>query len=469
MTSQPAKPTNTEVEAKAGQASARASRNWVIPALFGLGLLLRLVGVLFSGMHDVDQIVLVWGISVREQGLGQAFAGTYGVLSYAAFGAAAEGAAQTPRFWWAPYKLLEIASELGILGCLTLLLRPDLRWWALCLFWLNPWFVVHGAWHGFWDGPHTLFGLIGLVVLRASDASSRGWMMCGVSFAIAALFKPQGLAYFVLPMGMFLMCLTIVGRMIRPLASYAVGVVAIILLGSAVLGVTGGDPNDQIASFVQAVNTMPALCNGCVGVWRPVTGALQALLGQEGPSYMLVLPINLDRSLNLIGLTAAYGVVACLALRFASITARRTGIQSETGALLVTLAALIVPQLAPHAHLNHTYAAAVLLIPFIVGKRQLVAFWSVIVAVMLYAHLATYQLGVVPDIHERDGLLQLQSEANALLVRHVPLEPAVTVLSIVVCAASVAIVWCLVRAAATYPTADRGALRANGSRVRTPA
>src|SRR6266849_4754354 len=105
-------------------------------------------------------------MGVREEGLGPAFAGVYGVLSYALFGTAAQGVTLIPRFWWAPYKLLEIGSEAGILACLWFLLPPGRRFWALPFFWLNPWFVLHGAWQGFWDGPYTLFGLLALVILR---------------------------------------------------------------------------------------------------------------------------------------------------------------------------------------------------------------------------------------------------------------------------------------------------------------
>src|SRR5712671_4937435 len=109
-------------------------RQRTIIALVAVGLAARLVGVLFNGMHDVDQIVLIWGMGVREEGLGPAFAGVYGVLSYALFGVAAEGVTLIPRFWWAPYKLLEIASEAGILASLWFLLPAGRGVWALPVF-----------------------------------------------------------------------------------------------------------------------------------------------------------------------------------------------------------------------------------------------------------------------------------------------------------------------------------------------
>jgi hypothetical protein len=442
-----------------------APRQRTIIVLVVVGLLARLLGVLFNGMHDVDQIVLVWGMAVREEGLGPAFAGVYGVFSYALFGAAAEGVTLIPRFWWAPYKLIVIGSEAGIFACLVFLLPAGRRFWALPFFWLNPWFVVHGAWQGYWDGPYTLFGLLALVILRAVRGEVLAWALAGAVLMMAALLKPQGLAYFVLPMGVYVLCLARAQRSLVPLISYSVGAVSLLFVGSWALDATGGDSVSQVSSFLSAAATMPTLCNNCVGIWRPITGMLQAWLGQEGPAYALALPPVLESRLDQLGLALGYGTIVLAAVRLAwsSRLAPRPSDRVAAG-VLMTMAALAIPQLATHAHSNHTYAGIVLLIPLLMTDRIIRIGWILMVGVMFYAHLAAYQLGravvlatdapvyrpgpvwvqnlgAVQDASTHDGLLIAQGAVNAFVTQLAPVEPFVTVLSVVMFAAVVCVLW----------------------------
>src|SRR5688572_15392832 len=122
-----------------------------IAALFAAGLALRLAGLLFNGMADIYQILLDWGFSVWKQGLVATFGINYGALSYAAFGFVVRGAELEPRFWWATYKLLIVAVDVGLLLALMQLVRPEQRKTVLVLYWLNPWFIVHEPFHGFWE------------------------------------------------------------------------------------------------------------------------------------------------------------------------------------------------------------------------------------------------------------------------------------------------------------------------------
>ena len=161
-------------------------------ALFLLGIALRLPGLLFNGMADVYQILLEWGAAVHHLGLVDAFGINYGILSYAAFGVAEAAAEWMPRFWWAPYKLLVIAFDAGACLSLLTLVEPRDRRWLLVLVWLNPWFVLHGAYYGFWEGPHLLFGLLAVTALRDEnsvnqimDAGADGHL--GKPFAIGEL------------------------------------------------------------------------------------------------------------------------------------------------------------------------------------------------------------------------------------------------------------------------------------------
>ena len=114
--------------------------------------------------------------------------------------------------------------------------------------------------------------------------------------------------------------------------------------------------------------------------------------------------------------------------------------------MLLAISAVAIPQLATHSHSNHTYAGMVLLILFVIGDRILAATWMLMVAIFLYAHLASYQLGVaiVTDIGDKtvaDGLLRWQVAANAFLTTWMAVEPATTVLSVAMFACVLVVLW----------------------------
>ena len=81
-------------------------------------MILRLLGLLFNGQYDLDEIIYAWGKTADQVGLGEAFKGVYGPLSYLCAEWSYRWAEQFPRFWWALFKGLEVAFELGV--CLVL-------------------------------------------------------------------------------------------------------------------------------------------------------------------------------------------------------------------------------------------------------------------------------------------------------------------------------------------------------------
>lgn len=173
--------------------------------LFLLGLAVRLAGLLFNGITDLYQILLDWGFGVQRDGLVTAFRINYGILSYAMFGLATTAAEFTPRFWWAPYKLIILAFDIALLLTLLRMVSPERRKLALVLYWLNPWFVLHEAYYGFWEAPHILFGLLAvLAVKRKNEAGA--WAFAGALLMGSAMFKPQGLIHFIGPIGVYLPC-----------------------------------------------------------------------------------------------------------------------------------------------------------------------------------------------------------------------------------------------------------------------
>ena len=171
-----------------------------------LGLVLRLSGLLFNGMHDLDQILFEWGSGVRVLGIARSFVENYGVFSYALYGIAVAMAEQVPRFWWAPYKLMEVSFESLVLLALYLALPAGRKKFAFILYWLNPWFILHGAWQGFWEGPSTLCAWLAVLSLGKVRQEKLAWVLAGVTLMTGAMFKPQGLVYFVIPVGIYWAC-----------------------------------------------------------------------------------------------------------------------------------------------------------------------------------------------------------------------------------------------------------------------
>ena len=151
----------------------------VLIGLFVLGLLLRLPGIFFNGQLDLDTLIFLWGTAVKQLGLGAGFQENYGPFSFAVYGISASLAEQLTRFWWLPYKVIEIALEIGLLVVLYQLLTEERKRWTLIVYWLNPWFILHGAWQGFWEGAHTLCALLAVVVLVRTKQPRRAWLTVG--------------------------------------------------------------------------------------------------------------------------------------------------------------------------------------------------------------------------------------------------------------------------------------------------
>lgn len=122
--------------------------------------------------------------------------------------------------------------------------------------------------------------------------------------------------------------------------------------------------------------------------------------------------------------------------------------------LILAFSSLVIPQIVTRAHINHTYAGLVLLIPLAIANRRIMLSWIGMVAIHLYSHLAAFQLGrsvVLPQMFSDyapaqrflfqlndalvrqpyKSLLQLQDSANQFLVPYLPGEPVVTLLSLV--------------------------------------
>ena len=450
-------------------------------ALFLLGVALRLPGLLFSGMADVYQILLEWGAAVHHVGLVEAFGINYGILSYAAFGAAEVAAEWMPRFWWAPYKLLVLAFEAGACLALLALVAPNDRRRLLVLIWLNPWFVLHGTYWGFWEGPHLLCGLLAVTALRRIADERLGWGAAGALIMCSAMFKPQGLFHFAGPLGLYLAVECWRGIR-RPLPSFVVGLAAVGTVVSLAIWAAGGSPLALYDNYRYVSATMAKMSNGGPGLWRFASWVYMEATGQSG----LVLDMKISRP-ALAAWTALSGVIcAWMFIAFAA----RLGLQrgerprlpqsaaarwigwpharwpdARAAFAVLTLGTLVVSQFGPRAHINHSYVAMVMLAPFAMQDRVLLRVWIAMNVMLGLAHLSVFRFGdpsvilppaqwsryphagpllnqiqALPAYSVPDGLLRFQGSVNDLLT-WLPGPGAISLMSALACVAACGLVW----------------------------
>lgn len=415
--------------------------------MLSAGFALRLPGLLFNGMYDLEQTVLQWGASVAERGLGPSFAENYGFLSYLAFGAAAELAAEIPRFWWAPVKAMELGAEIGVLGVLLWLVPAAQRFTVLVLYWLNPWFILHGAWQGFWEGPHVLAALLGVVCIARARRSWLAWGGLGFLIAASWMFKPQGLIQLGVPIGIHL-ALGLLRSGDTRVFWFTGGALAFVGLGTAGLVADGAHFLAIPRNVLSATDAMPNLCNECLNLWHPVSTGLLLALGQAGPTYQLVLPGAVLGSLHALAATVTLGAIVIFSWR---LPAPGTAPPQWTLLLVMAFASLVISSFGTMAHINHGYTAAVLLIPFAAADRRIRRPWLLLVGISLLAHLTTFGVGrarVMPELYtdhpparaliaaiesavqEARGLVLLQHRVQRFLHAWIPQEPTLTLLSL---------------------------------------
>jgi hypothetical protein len=383
--------------------------------LFLVGLGLRVPGLLFGGSNDLWDSVLDWGTDVVALGLPKAFGRAYGVFSFALFGLAARLAEEVPRFWWLPYKAMVIAFEAGVLLALLRIVRPAVRRTVLFAYWLNPWFIWHGAYQGFWEGPPLLFGLLAVLALKARP-NWRGWMLAGVLLFISGEFKPQGWIHFGAPLGVFLACEWWRGRT-TSLQGFLAGFGTATLITGGWLWAGGASPWALADNLRTVLVTQPWLSNGGPGLWRFVSYISMQAQGISGEVFLWRFAPP--------WLLAVSGVVtialAALFVAFARSLSSSGKAPASAAYLLITFGALAVSQFGLRAHLNHTYAALVLLIPLVIERRRWLVAWGSMLAVVALAHVSSYGMGS-PALLPPDALLARYGHADALAaaVKRVP-------------------------------------------------
>jgi len=454
-------------------------------ALILLGLALRLPGLLFNGMADPYQIIFEWGAAVHRLGLVPAFGVNYGILSYAAYGVFEAMAEWMPRFWWIPYKIGLIGFDLAACLALVALADPRDRKWVVVLAWLNPWFIVHGAYHGFWEGPHLLFGLLAVLALQRLSGERRAWAAAGALIMCSAMFKPQGLIHFAGPLGFYL-GLQWLRAVRRPLVRYLAGLLGVFAATSLAIWLAGGPLLSVVDNFGSVFTSMAKMSNGGPGLWRFLSWAYMEATGQPG----LVLDMRISRA-ALAAWNALAGLLALAILYVFSVRlglARREPAVAAPGGLarllpapaaawqdarvtfvVLTLGTFVMAQFGPRAHISHSYVAMVMLVLFAVRDRVMLWLWVAMCSMLALAHLSTFQLGGasvflpesqwfrypqagplidairrLPAYTTPDALLRFQAAVNHVLAA-LPGQRAISILSLPVCLVASAMLWRLYR------------------------
>lgn len=297
------------------------ARSWLVLLLVAAGFAMRLPGLFFTGMPDTDQIILEWGAAVASHGVGGGYHGIYGVATYALLGPAYWLAELVPRFWTGPYKLMEVAFEFGVLLALWRISPSRYRVAIAMMYWINPWFAVHGAWQGFWDGPHTLMGLLAVAVLLGREDTPRAWFWVGALLGLSGLFKPQGVVFFVVPATIYLVLQYFLYSR-RWIVPFALGGAAVLLLATLLVVATGGGVTSIPRSYADLTTIMPNLSNNSLNIWRTVTVIVQGATGQTGPAYTLRLRARTLSALNTLAGAVTMAAVIAICWRAAMVGGR---------------------------------------------------------------------------------------------------------------------------------------------------
>jgi hypothetical protein len=371
------------------------------------GLVVRLAGILFNGMGDLYQILLEWGFAVVHEGLVDAFAINYGIFSYALFGLAAWAAELVPRFWWAPYKLVILAFDIGVLVAL-LKIAPTRSLTIVALYWLNPWFILHQAYHGFWEAPHIFFGLLAVLAVRHDSRPEQKWAAAGALLACSAMFKPQGLIHFIGPLGLYLAVEALRSDR-KPLAWFVAGCATVFASLALTIAAAGGPPRALLDNYRSAFVTMPGISNGGPGIWRFVSFLYMTATGQDQTIPFVKIPR--------MTIAVASGVAAIASMGILTLFAWRRRLTDEPARLvlmILALGSLVMAQFGVRAHINHSYTAMVLLVPIAASSTAMRRLWVAMCALLGVSHVLAFGLGHAALLPPA-GILYRYSAAHDLI------------------------------------------------------
>ncbi|MBI3379830.1 hypothetical protein HY029_03695 [Candidatus Gottesmanbacteria bacterium] len=365
-------------------------------SLLLLGLILRITGLFFNGTFDMDPH-LRWGTNTRVYGLAKGFEGLYFPIAYLIFAVASFFSALIPKLWFLPIKFANQIFEISTL-ILLIKLFPKKQFLILLIYWLNPWFIIEGAWLGYFDAGMAFFLLsAGIYLNRLQRANS--FFVSGLLTSLALLIKPQvsgPLTVFFL----FLLINFVLRKKFKETLTFTLGLAILPILFSIYFFISG-KPIYYFAGWYTSLRFyMPSLNANQVNIWYTITRFIMYISGITGPIYSLntlYYPYSLLEKLSF----AVFFIIAFLYVRQLKNISQKHKI-SYLFLKLFAIGALLFPQIVTRSHENHFYNATILLTPLTLVNTRLL--WPLIISEIFQFYNIFLRYGLGRDIRIPFGL-----------------------------------------------------------------
>jgi len=310
-----------------------------------------------------------------------AFYGIYFPITYIFFGLSAWIAKFIPHLWFLPFKATNLIFEFLIL-ILLLKLFPKNKFGVTLLYWLNPWFIILGAWQGFWDSLMGLLLLLSAAVFDEKIKIKKPSFVSGLLIGLAFMVKPQAQS---LVLGAFLFFLVkdfIKTKFVRAFNFFS-GFIIPFIMFSLYFKVYGQSVFYVAQRLKEVKDIFPVLVGSEVNIWHPISRVVQYFINQPGPIYLPYL----DKALISIIL---YFTLLIMAIIIYLVVLRKNSTLTD----VYTISSILLPQIVIMAHANHFYNASLLLFFYIFSNPKIKILWLASVLIHIYSILVRYGFGL---------------------------------------------------------------------------
>jgi len=331
--------------------------NYIFWSAILLGLFIRYLSLFYNGIFDMETYHN-WGLSTLNEGLYNAFQGSYLPFQYQIFELGAYLSLKLNTDYFIVYKLINLFFDAGNLIVLSLIFkRINVSKYYLLIYWLHPWFLLLFS-QGYCDFQFTFFVLCS--ILLAFKGSSRSYLTAGIFLGFAFLMKPQA-QVIILALIIYCSYLFIKERDIKPLHLFVFPTILFIDY-TLYFFVMTGKSYLLLRHYIDIGSTLPLTANFLNG-WFPVAYFLKE------PAEAIYSITDDIKFFIIKGRTLA--ILSLLTLLWLFIRKiYRSNIHNDINYnyfLIAGFATFIFPFIMTSAHENHLFLASVLLIP-VLGK-----------------------------------------------------------------------------------------------------
>ncbi len=363
-------------------------RRKIFILLLIIGFILRLAGLFFDGNHNYDSYKEV-GQLVRNLGLADGYTPGYGPISQLIMGLCDYFVQFTPHIWWFPYKTANFIFECAILFFLLKLLKKY-PFEVVILYWLNPWFLIPGAWQGFWDAGLGFFILLTAFILDFRKDNGKNYFLAGLFLGIAFCIKPQVLAVLAV-LGIYFLIFHIVRFRFKEMLCFALGFAFLPMIFNFYFFLNAKGTLYFFQVFYVTISAMPNLVNSEINIWHTVSYIIMSFNHMKGPIYSLsttYYPYNLMER----GAQVFFFLLLIIYMFRVYLQKLDRSRYFFTKAFAFSL--LLMPQILTRSHVYHLYSATLLMIPLIITEKEknLFIFWAITIFIH-FCNISGYGLG----------------------------------------------------------------------------